>query len=118
MTVPISDREQQELTRLTDAQAALARAAGIARDGAPKAGEERLLALAYAMLTFGEMLKQASRGVVTQAFSGPIALRDKLAHIPHRKLNPDVLIASTSRAETEILPLIQARIEDLAARRG
>ncbi|GIH73553.1 hypothetical protein [Sphaerimonospora thailandensis] len=37
---------------------------------APKAGEERLLALAYAMLTFGEMLKQASQGVVTQARHG------------------------------------------------
>lgn len=118
VTEPLTDREKQELTCLVDAQAAFNRALAIADDGTPKSGDERLLALAYAMLPFGEMLKQASRGLVTQAFSGPIALRDKLAHIPHRKLNPEVLTASTTRAEIEFLPLIQARIEDLTIRRG
>lgn len=48
-----------------------------------------------------------------QAYSGAIALRDKLAHVPHRKLNPEVLAASVERATIEILPLMKARIEDL-----
>lgn len=78
-----------------------------------EAGDERLLALAYCMLSFGEMLKQASHGSVMQAYSGAIALRDKLAHVPHRKLNPEVLAASVERATIEILPLMKARIEDL-----
>lgn len=51
---------------------------------------------------------------MTQAYSGPIALRDKLAHVPHRKLNAEVLASSVERATTEILPLIQARIQDLS----
>jgi len=118
VTLPLTEHEQHELTCLADAESALGLAMRIAGDGPPKAGDERLLALAYAMLTFGEMLRQASRGLITHAFSGPIALRDKLAHIPHRKLNPEVLAASTRRAETEILPLIRARIEDLTARRS
>jgi len=116
MRRPLNSREQQELTCLLDARTALGRAADIADSGTPKVGDERLLALAYAMLTFGEMLKQASRGAVTIAFSGPIALRDKLAHIPHRKINPEVLTASVARATDEILPLVQARIQDLTAK--
>ena len=67
-----------------------------------------------ALLTFGEMLKQASHGTVTQAYSGPIALRDKLAHVPHRRLNAEVLAISVEQATDEILPLIQARIQDLS----
>ncbi|MFJ4641856.1 hypothetical protein ACIP69_40765 [Streptomyces hygroscopicus] len=51
---------------------------------------------------------------MTQAYSGPIALRDKLAHVPHRKLNADVLATSVERATTETLPLMQARIHDLS----
>ncbi|EFL20734.1 hypothetical protein SSOG_00446 [Streptomyces himastatinicus ATCC 53653] len=98
-----TDREHQELLRLTDATAALDQARSIVRDGTPKSGDQRLLALAYCMLTFGEMLKQASHGTVTQAYSGPIALRDKLAHVPHRKLNVEVLAASVEQATAEIL---------------
>ncbi|MFJ3339452.1 hypothetical protein [Streptomyces sp. NPDC086766] len=113
MTKSLGEREQRELTALLDAQTALARARALLAEGEPKPGDTMLLALAYCMLTFGEMLKQTARGVVTPAFSGPIALRDKLAHIPHRKLNPAVLAASIARAEEEILPLIQARITDL-----
>ena len=109
-----TDRERQELLRLTDATAALDQARSIIRDGTPKPGDLRLLALAYCMLTFGEMLKQASRGTVTLAYSGPIALRDKLAHVPHRKLNAEVLVLSVEQAITEILPLVQARIQDLS----
>ncbi|MEV8059363.1 hypothetical protein [Streptomyces antimycoticus] len=55
-----TDREHQELLRLTDATAALDQARSIVRDGTPKSGGQRLLALAYCTLTFGEMLKQAS----------------------------------------------------------
>ncbi|MFI1337618.1 hypothetical protein ACWY4P_43545 [Streptomyces sp. LZ34] len=109
-----TDRERQELLRLTDATAALDQARSIIRNGTPKPGDQGLLALAYCMLTFGEMLKQASHGLVTQAYSGPIALRDKLAHLPHRKLHAEVLAASVERATAEILPLIQARIQDLS----
>jgi hypothetical protein len=109
-----TDREHRELLRLTDASAALDRARTILHGGTPKPGDERLLALAYCMLTFGEMLKQASPGTVVQAYGGPIALRDKLAHVPHRKLNAEVLVASVERATAEILPLIQARIQDLS----
>lgn len=107
-------REHQELLRLTDAMAALDQARSIVRDGTPKSGDQRLLALAYCMLTFGEMLKQASHGTVTHTYSGPIALRDKLAHVPHRKLNAEVLAVSVEQATAEILPLIQARIQDLS----
>ncbi|WP_043488027.1 MULTISPECIES: hypothetical protein [Streptomyces] len=114
MTNTRTDREHRELLRLTDATTALDQARSLVRDGTPKPGNERLLALAYCMLTFGEMLKQASHGIVTQAYSGPIALRDKLAHVPHRKLNAEVLATSVERATTEILPLIQARIQDLS----
>lgn len=108
-------REHRELRRLNDAEAALDQARAIVRGGTPKAGDERLLALAYSMLTFGEMLKQASHGAVTQTYSGAIALRDKLAHVPHRKLNAEVLATSVERATSDILPLIQARIQDLTA---
>ncbi|WP_159043400.1 hypothetical protein [Streptomyces sp. NBRC 110028] len=114
MTNTRTDRENRELLRLTDAMAALDQARSILRDGTPKPGNERLLALAYCMLTFGEMLKQASHGTVAQAYSGPIALRDKLAHVPHRKLNAEVLFVSVEQATAEILPLIQARIQDLS----
>jgi hypothetical protein len=113
VTAARTDRERRELLCLTDAQAALDRAWTITRDGTPKMGDERLFALAYCMLTFGEMLKQASHGSVMPAYSGAIALRDKLAHVPHRKLNAEVLAASVERAVFEILPLIQARIQDL-----
>ncbi|WP_250286686.1 MULTISPECIES: hypothetical protein [unclassified Frankia] len=113
MTATPADRERRELVCLLDARAALDRALSISRDGIPKAGDGRLLSLAYCMLTFGEMLKQASHGSVTYAYSGAIALRDKLAHIPHRKLNAEVLAASVDRAVAEILPLIQARVQDL-----
>ncbi|MCQ4085194.1 hypothetical protein NGB36_32700 [Streptomyces sp. RB6PN25] len=113
MTSTHTDREHRELLCLTDAEAALDQAQAITRDGTPNTGDERLLALAYCMLTFGEMLKQASHGSVTPAYSGAISLRDKLAHVPHRKLNAEVLAASVERAATEILPLIQARIQDL-----
>ena len=113
MTTARTDRERRELLCLTDADAALDRVRTITREGTPKTSDERLLALAYCMLTFGEMLKQASHGSVTHAYSGAIALRDKLAHVPHRKLNAEVLAASVERAVVEILPLIQARIQDL-----
>ncbi|MET7518049.1 hypothetical protein ABZS88_32165 [Streptomyces sp. NPDC005480] len=53
--------------------------------------------------------------MLTPAFSGPIALRDKLAHVPHRKLNAAVLAASVTRAEIEILPLVRAQLADLSA---
>lgn len=43
-----------------------------------------------------------------------LALRDKLAHVPHRKLNAEVLFVSVEQATAEILPLIQARIQDLS----
>ncbi|MCQ8193932.1 hypothetical protein [Streptomyces rugosispiralis] len=109
-----ADRERQEPLRPTDAMAALDQARSTIRNGTPKPGDQGLLALAYCMLTFGEMLKQASHGLVTQAYSGPIALRDKLAHLPHRKLNAEVLAASVERATAEVLPLIQARIQDLS----
>ena len=113
MTSPRTDRERRELLHLADAEAALDQARSLVRDGTPKTGDQRLLALAYCMLTFGEMLKQASHGTVTQAYSGPIALRDKLAHVPHRKLNAEVLAVSVERATSEILPLLRARIQDL-----
>jgi hypothetical protein len=106
-------REHRELPCLTDAEAALSQVQAIVHDGTPKTGDERLLALAYCMLTFGEMLKQASHGSVTPAYSGAIALRDKLTHLPHRKLNAEVLATSVERAATEILLLLQARIHDL-----
>jgi hypothetical protein len=91
-----SEHDRLEAARLDDALTALAQARSILAEGTPKAGEHRLPALAYCMLTFGEMLKQASRGTVSPAYGGPIALRDKLAHVPHRKLNAAVIAISVN----------------------